>query len=47
LSSKLAAAVKQRDDAWKQLRDRRFKDRRAQQERDAARRQHIISVEAK
>ncbi len=47
LSKKLVAAVKQRDDAWKALRDKRFKDRRAQQERDAARRSRILSIEAK
>ena len=42
---KYTAVMRQRDDAWKELRDRTFKAKRAAIERDASRRAHIAAVE--
>ena len=47
LQQKYGTALRQRDDAWKQLREQRFRDRKAAVERDAARRAHIAAVESR
>ncbi len=43
--SKLLAVVTQRDDAWRQLRERKFRDRKQTVEKEAGRRAHIVAVE--
>jgi hypothetical protein len=45
IEPKYRSAVAQRDQAWKQLRDQRFKNRKAEEERQVARRNHIAAAE--